>query len=514
MKSSRTQKGAMNAAVSVSMHFVSLLINFISRTVFLAYMQSEYLGINGLFSNILTVLSLAELGIGDALVYALYRPMREQNWDELDRLIGFAKRAYRVLACVVAVIGIGVSFFLEHLIAEPPVIQENLRIIFFFYLANSVCSYLLAYKSLILTADQSQYISSLISQGAKILQQFLQILVLVLFGSFYLYLLCQVVCTILNNATVWWIINRRYPNLRRQSAEQLPRDKLTKIKSDMASLSVSKIAGVIANGTDNIIISKMIGLIEAGLVSNYTLITNAVNGILWQGVRALMGSIGNFNADSTQEQRRCVFDQLMILCYGLYAIACVCIVVLSGPFVDLCWGAQYVLEDKTVFALALILYVTGVNFPAYSFRVTMGEFSKIKYFHLAAGILNLVVSVALAPGMGVFGVFLATSVTRIFTSELMDGYLVSVKILGRTFFWYAKQYVGFFLAFCVNIWLSGKVVDCVSVPGVWGFVLKALTCVLCSGMIFLACFGWTEPFLNLVGRGRLLLKELFSKNSK
>ena len=504
MKHNRTQKSAINAAVAVAAQCLSLLLSFVARTVFIANMQREYLGIGGLFSNILTVLSLAELGIGDALVYALYKPMKEQNREELKQLIGFAKRVYHIMALVVAAIGIAVSFFLNDLIKEAPDVQEDLRLIFYFYLANSVCSYLLAYKSLVLTADQCQYITSLVSQGAKILQQILQMLVLMLFHSFYLYLACQIFCTVLNNVVVLRIINKRYPYLKERSKGRLPKEKLNGIGKDVASLSVSKISGVVANGTDNIIISKMIGLVEVGLASNYSLIINAVNGILWQGIRSLMGSIGNFNVDSTLEHRRSVFDQLQLLSYWLYAMASVCVIVLAGPFVELCWGAEFLLDGKTVFAMMLVPYVGGVNFAAYSFRATMGEFSKIKYFHLAAGILNLVVSVAVAPSMGLFGVFLATSVTRIFTSELMDGYLVAKKILGKSFWWYAGKYLLLFGVFIVDLMLTGMVVRLIGFTGITGLLVKGAVCVLCSNGILLAVFGRTAAFKNLLVRTKSL----------
>jgi len=310
MERNRTQKSAINLFVAVITQCLNMLLSFVVRTIFISTMEVEYLGIGGLFSNILTVLSLAELGVGDALVFAMYKPMKEQNWDEMRQLLGLAKRIYRVMAIVVACIGILSSFFLDYMIKEMPNIKENIQSVFFLYMLNLTCSYFLAYKSLFLIANQSQCVVSLVSQGTKILQQLLQMLVLLVLHNYYVYLLCQVFCTVLNNFLILIYIRKRFPCIREERREKFPKKKLEIILKNVSSLSVSKIAGVIATGTDNIVISKCIGLVEVGLVSNYNLIINAINGILWQGIRALMGSIGNFNVDSTIEKRKCVFDQL------------------------------------------------------------------------------------------------------------------------------------------------------------------------------------------------------------
>lgn len=505
MSRNRTQKSAINASVSLGAHLFSIVLSFVARTVFVACMQTEYLGISGLFTNILTVLSLAELGLGDALLFALYRPMKEQNRDELARLIGFAKKIYYVLALVVLLIGTGVSFFLNSLIKDVPDIPESLRVIFFIYLANSAASYLMAYKSMILTADQRQYVSSLIGQGAKVAQLLLQIGVLLISQNFYAYLVCQVICTLGNNVAVMVYINRHYPYLNKKGVGKPEKQTVKKMISDVRSLSVSKIAGVVANGTDNIIISKLIGLTQVGLASNYSMIVSAANGVLWQGVNALMGSIGNFNVDAEEERKGKVFDQLQLLSYWLYSFVFIGITVMANSFVGECWlGEEFLLDSKTVFAMALPLYVSGVNYAAYSFRVTKGVFGKIQYFHLAAGVLNLVVSVLAAPYLGMFGVFLATSVTRVLTSELADGYLVAKKVLGRTFRWYVGKYVLLFGVMMGNLLITGAAVHFIPLSGMIGFLVKGVCCVLVCNGIFLLVFGKTEAFRGLLGRGKAL----------
>lgn len=494
-------------AVSVSTQSVNILVSFIARFLFIRLLSEEYLGIGGLFSNILTVLSMVELGLGDALTFAFYKPMQERNEDELVRLFLFSKRIYRILALTVASIGIGISFFLEVLAEDVPQIPENFRVIFYLFLINTVISYLMAYKRMVLLADQKQYIISLTTQIVYIVQQILQIAALAFTHSYYLYLVCQVLCTLANNVWISHIATKHYPFFRKDANSQLEKSKVRKIWSDMKSLSISKIAGVIANGTDSIIISKNIGLTAVGLVSNYTMIINAVNGIMWQALNALVGSIGNFNVDSSKEEKNNVFSEVFLLAYWMYSVACVCLITLLNPFVELWLGSRFVLDGYIVFALVFIVYVSGVNFPAYSFRVTSGIFREVRWFHLASAILNLIMSVILVFRWGLFGVFIATSASRLLTSEIADGYLVSKRILGQSYLKYVTSYLVCLALFCGNIWLCSVVTDQINMTGIFGFLLKAGSCLLCSNLLLFSMLGRTEAFNRIWRRFWRILRK-------
>lgn len=494
MRLGRTARGMKNAVICAGAQCVQILLSFLTRTVFVAALPAEYLGIGGLFSNILTVLSLAELGMGDAFAFALYRPMKAGDREGVRRLYRFGGRIYRGLALAVAVLGLGVSLFLEWFVEEVPAIPENFRVVYLLFLADAVCSYGMGHKRAVLAADQNSYVTALVTQLGKAGQLCAQAVCLYVWRSYYGYLLIQIAGTVSVNLWLSRIVRSCYPDL--DGGSGMPDASVrAQMQDHVRSLAVSKVAGVAANGTDNIILSRMLGLGQVGLLSNYTMVTNAVSGVLWQGVNALMGSIGNFNVDAPVERKRQVFDQLFLLSYWLYGVVCVCLAVLLDPFVTDWLGEGYTIGPSAVFALSLTVLVTGINFPAYSFRVTHGLFRQIQYFHMASAVGNLLLSVALATRWGMYGVLIATSIARIATSEMADGYLVYRNILQRPFLRFLGRYFGGLALYGINLTICGAIAG--RVPG---FLGKAVVCFGASNLVMLAAFGRSEAFWALVKR--------------
>ena len=184
----RTQKSARNMTVGMVSQLLTILLSFISRTVFIHFLSSEYLGINGLLANVLTVLSFAELGIADAMTYAMYKPAKEDDRETINKLMILYRKLYTIIAAVVGGIGLFLSFFINHIVATPPDIPESLQVIFGFYIVNNMASYLLTYKKSILIANQENYIVTSVCQVTAILQQIFQMLILWLTHQYYLYL--------------------------------------------------------------------------------------------------------------------------------------------------------------------------------------------------------------------------------------------------------------------------------------------------------------------------------------
>ena len=266
---SRTQKSAKNMTVGMLSQLFTLLLSFVSRTIFIKYLTAEYLGISGLFSNVLTVLSFAELGIGDAMTYAMYKPVKEDNRKLVNQLMVVYKKAYIGIAIVVGTIGLLLSFFLNFIISEPPDIPESLQLIFWLYVINNMASYLLTYKKSILIAYQENYIISGVQQLSSVIQQIAQMIVLYFTRQYILYLIIQILCTILNNIIISIVVKKRYAWINEKESETLPHEVSKEIFTNVKALSISKIAGVVSNGSDNIIISKFIGLSSVGVVRTF-----------------------------------------------------------------------------------------------------------------------------------------------------------------------------------------------------------------------------------------------------
>ncbi|MGL0917104.1 lipopolysaccharide biosynthesis protein [Faecalibacterium duncaniae] len=483
----------------------TLWLSFVSRTVFIKFLTAEYLGISGLFSNVLTVLSFAELGIGDAMTYAMYKPVKEDNRKLVNQLMVVYKKAYTGIAVVVGAIGLGLSFFLSFIIAEPPDIPESLQLIFWLYVVNNMASYILTYKKSILIAYQENYIVSEVQQIASLIQQIAQMIVLCFTKQYILYLIIQILCTILNNIIISVVVKKRYPWINEKDGEELPQEVSKEIFKNVKALSISKIAGVVSNGSDNIIISKFVGLSSVGVASNYTMIINSLNGILWNGLSSLTSSFGNFNVDSTIGQRRKLFNELFLCSYWLYGFMTIGIITLANSFVPLWVGSNYLVPQGVVLALVLITYISGVNFPVYTYQSTLGMFDKMKIPYVLFAVFNILLSILLGKNWGLFGVYIATSITRLCTSEVSSGYYVYRYGLKLSPLKYLKKYVIYFLILILNILVTNYAVSLVQIAGIIGFSIKVVTCTVVCNAIYFVCFFRTTEFRNLLIRAKGLL---------
>ena len=492
-------------AVGLVSQVFTLLLSFVTRTFFIKLLTAEYLGINGLFSNVLTVLSFAELGIGSAMTYAMYKPVKENDHKLINQLMLFYKKAYTAIAITVGIIGLILSFFLGYIVAEPPKIPESLQVIFWLYIINNMASYLLTYKKSILIAYQEDYIISGVQQITSVVQQLLQIILLWLTRQYLIYLLIQISCTIANNVAISIIVRKRYPWLSEKDQDELPPEVSQEIHKNIKALSVSKIAGVISNGSDNIIISKFVGLSAVGVASNYTMIINSLNGILWNGLSSLTSSFGNFNVDSTIGQRRKLFNELFLCSYWLYGFMTIGIITLANSFVQLWVGSNYLVPQGVVLALVLITYISGVNFPVYTYQSTLGMFDKMKIPYVLFAVFNILLSILLGKNWGLFGVYIATSITRLCTSEVSSGYYVYRYGLKLSPLKYLKKYVIYFLILILNILVTNYAVSLVQIAGIIGFSIKVVTCTVVCNAIYFVCFFRTTEFRNLLIRAKGLL---------
>ena len=503
--SNRTQKSVKNMTIGMLSQLFTLWLSFVSRTVFIKFLTAEYLGISGLFSNVLTVLSFAELGIGDAMTYAMYKPVKEDNRKLVNQLMVVYKKAYTGIAVVVGAIGLGLSFFLSFIIAEPPDIPESLQLIFWLYVVNNMASYILTYKKSILIAYQENYIVSEVQQIASLIQQIAQMIVLCFTKQYILYLIIQILCTILNNIIISVVVKKRYPWINEKDGEELQQEVSKEIFKNVKALSISKIAGVVSNGSDNIIISKFVGLSSVGVASNYTMIINSLNGILWNGLSSLTSSFGNFNVDSTIGQRRKLFNELFLCSYWLYGFMTIGIITLANSFVQLWVGSNYLVPQGVVLALVLITYISGVNFPVYTYQSTLGMFDKMKIPYVLFAVFNILLSILLGKNWGLFGVYIATSITRLCTSEVSSGYYVYRYGLKLSPLKYLKKYVIYFLILILNILVTNYAVSLVQIAGIIGFSIKVVTCTVVCNAIYFVCFFRTTEFRNLLIRAKGLL---------
>lgn len=449
-ETSRTQNTIRNTVYGISTQILTVVISFITRTVFIEFLSVEYLGVNGLFTNILTVLSLAELGFGGAMVYSMYQPLAKKDYAILKELMHFYSKVYRVIGLTVGALGLLLVPFLNFIIKDTSNIS-NLTVIYLLFLLNSVSSYFFSYKRSILQADQKQYIISKNYLFFNILKSLIQIIVLILFKNYLLFLAIQVLSTFMENLFISRKVNEIYPFLKLNNNVELDSKEKKRIWTNVKALMIYKVGSAALDGTDNIIISSFVGVSAVGYLSNYTLIVGSVSMVLQQLTNAVTGSIGNYVATEKIEKQENLFYNIVFMYFVIFGFSFVALFMLLNPFITLWIGEEYTLPNFTVFAISFNWYITGIMNPIWTFRSTKGLFIYGRYRPVISAVINVIVSILLAFKWGLLGVLLGTTITRLSTNSWYDPYIVFKHGFNKSPRTYYKKQIMYFISLFVPV---------------------------------------------------------------
>ena len=508
---SRTLNSARNIFAGFISQGIVLGVGFINRMVFIRCLSAEYLGLNGLFTNILSMLSLAELGIGTAIVYALYKPLAENDERQIAILMKFFAKAYKAIGLFVAVIGIGLLPFLNQLIGEAPNVHENIYAVYLLYLFNTAVSYFFTYKSSLLIADQKNYILTIISSLVTIIQCAAQCLILLLTKNYLLYLICQVSCSLIYNFIISGIASHCYPFLRRYPKERLDAQTQHTLFTNVKALVITKISGILVNSTDNIIITALNGLAVTGINSNYVLLTSTLNGILNVIFSGMTASIGNANAVEAADRKKQIFYAINLLNFWLFGWCTISFIILANDLVDLFFGEQYLLSMDIVIIMAVNFYTVGMQNAVWTYNSTLGLFRYGRYLGLVTGALNIVLSIILGKQMGLFGILFATFLSRLFTNIWYSPYAVFVHGFHEKFSSYLRKYLMYILYLCITLLSTIILIQIPINNGVIFLLYKLFICIVFPNLIFFLIFKDKNEFQILRSKMLLLYKVFISR---
>ena len=418
----RTRYTLINMVVNVGGQLMNQVLLFISRMVFIHYLSAAYLGVNGLFTDVLGILNLAELGVGTAMIYSLYEPAAKNDEHRLAQLMNLYRLLYRIVAVMVLLVGLALMPFLGFFIKDSSGI-EHLRLIYLMYMANSVCSYLLSYKNSIYLAYQKAYVRNLWAQLCDAVKTLFQIVLIVLTGNFILYLAVQFVMQFIPNIIVSVKVDKEFPYLK--ECRELPeKEKFHGILRNVGAMSFHKLGTVIVRNTDSLLMSSFVGLLSVGIYSNYKLVTKSINDLLRKVYSAFTGSIGNLGATQDPEYIYRIYQQLDFFVFVFYGYFAAGMALLFNPFIRLVFGENYVFPQATVLVIVTQFYVTGVRQINLQFREALGLFWHDRYKAVAESIINLVVSILLVKRFEVTGVFLGTIISTMTTCFWVEPYVL------------------------------------------------------------------------------------------
>ena len=494
----RTKNSFINFLANTGSYIINLILSFIARTIFIYVLSAEYLGVNGLFGNILSVLSLAELGIGTAMLFHMYKPVAEENEEEICKMMNLYRILYSVVAAVVALLGLALVPFLDVLIKDKPDI-EGLTVIYLLYLANTVCSYLWGYKRAIIDAHQKSYVGTLYTTAFQTIQFVLQIIVLLVFRNFIIYLVVQIACGILTNITVAHKADKMYPYLRKDR-KSLPEKKQVKsIFKNMGAMSIHKLGDVVLNNTDSLIMSSFVGIISVGIYSNYLMISASINSALMGVLNATIASVGNLSATEDKEDVYRVFKVLEFLCFWMYSYVCVGMMIVYNPFMEAWAGDEYVFSLAIVFLFVFNFYISGMRKVVLIFRDVMGLYWYDRYKPIFEVVINLVVSIILAQYIGIAGVFLGTFVSVMSTCFWVEPLVVYKHGFKKK----VSHYFGIFFKYTFIMFAVGGasywVCSFIDMGGFLEVILKSVICTVLYNGVLLLLFYRTNEFKILWG---------------
>ncbi len=491
---SRIKNSLINLTGAIINQVTLILLTFISRTIFIKVLGVEYLGLSGLYTNIITIFSLAELGLSTSILYLLYKPVAENNQEKLNSLIKFFSQIYKYIIIVILIGSLILMPFLPFIIKTTISSQECL-IYYLLFVVDTVFSYLFMYKILLLNADQRNYIVTNTSTIIIIIKSILQIFLLLYYKSYTLYLIIQIISTLSNNLILSFIANKKYPFLKDKSQELTITEK-KEVKKNIESQFIYKFSNVLLNGTDYILISILVSTECVGYYSNYNVIVATVNTIITLLFTALMGSLGNFIAKENKEKMTAMFKIFNFIGNYLGTICSVLLLFLLNDFITLWLGNSFILDTNVLLIIVGNFYLQTVLQPINSFRNTTGLFNETKYIMPVAAALNILLSIIFGLWWGLFGILFASFIARFVTVFWFEP-----KVLFKKFKDYNLQKYFFnqtteFVILIVIVFIINFISKNLTLTWFY-FILKALIIFLIANVIILILNFRKKEFKDL-----------------
>lgn len=414
---SRTKNSIRNIIFGSINRIITIFLPFIVRTIMIQVLGSEYLGLNSLFTSILQVLNLAELGIGNTLVYSMYKPIAENDTQKVCKLLNYYKKCYKIIGIIILIIGILLLPFLDKLIAGEYPIDINIYYIFMIYLVNTILSYFLfAYKSSLLIASQRNDINSKINLILVIIQNLAQIVLLMILKNYYYYMIVLPIITIVNNLTISYIVDKEYPQYKPNGKIEKSENQI--IKKNVKGMFLHKIGTVVLSNVDNIVISSFLGLVILGIYNNYYYIITALFGFLKVIMDSLRASVGNSIILESKEKNYNDFIKFNFLYVWIISWMSICLLCLMQNFIELWIGKEYLLDKYMVVLFVIYFFTHKWCDMLCVYQEARGLWWENRYVPMIAALVNLVVNIVLVNKIGLPGILISTIISVVFIYDI------------------------------------------------------------------------------------------------
>ena len=517
MRLERAKNASRNLIFGILNKIVCLLVPFILRTIIIYVLGVEYIGLGSLFTSILNILNMVELGISSAIVFNMYQAIADNDTKLICALMNLYKKVYRIIGAIVLVAGLAVMPFLRYLISGDVPPDINLYILYGIYLAQAVLTYFVfAYRNSLFTAHQRADITSNVSTLVFTLQYSMQAVFLLVFKNYYVYAVFLPITTLLNNIILAVISKKKYPLYKPEGT--LDDEVKKEISKKVKALFLYKLGSVVLLSVDTIVISSFLGLTELGKYNNYYYVITALFGFLTVYYNSMTAGIGNSLNLESYEKNKKDFDRLFFMQGWLIGFCTVCLLCLYQPFIGIWVGENLMFPFGIVICFSIYFYIWKMMDIVNLYKDAAGLFKYDKYRPIVASIINLTINLILVRFIGIYGILLSTIISILLVILPWSTYVLFKhlfnKNMKRDLIEYFLKYLGFtvitLIASTVTYFIC-MMVPLVSVPGL---LIKLLICLVVPNLIFLFFFSFYKDYKETRDWGFGKVKNLLKRGKK
>lgn len=490
----RIKNSIKNIYISILTQIIISILGFISRKVFLDNLGAEYLGINGLLTNVISMLGLVEGGIGLSIVYNLYKPLADDDKPKIIALVQLYKKIYTILAIVVFALGLAIYPLLNLIIKDGSNIKY-MGVVYFIFVIKNVISYLNAHKWSLINADQKGYILSKYNLLFNIITIVSKIFILQITKNYILFLLIEITIFIIQNIWNGRVVNYKYSYLKTKEKYNIDKDTKDNLIKNVKAIFLHNIGTYCVFGTDNILISAFISLKTVGLYSNYTMVISQLASLLTPVLGGIGASVGNLIATESKEKSYDVFKITYLINFWIYSVSTIFLFNLLEPFITWCFGNDLLLGRLAFFFILLNFYISGMRSSILIFKQKAGIFDDDKYIPLIESAINLGSSIILIKYFGLAGIFMGTTISSLICPVRITPKIVYNKVFNKPVKEYFKNYI---IYITLTILVGGLTTFIcnflIRFDGFIALVFKGSICLFIVNIIYIIIFFRTSEF--------------------
>lgn len=488
---SRKSNSIRNMFYAIGTYIITVLLAFVERKIFVRSLSEVYLGLNGVMTNVLSILAISELGFGEAIMFSLYKPIRERDNDKITALLYLYKKTYLVISAVIVVAAIIFAPFIPNFVEKSGLPSREIYLAYTLFVLSTLASYFGAHRRSIIIAYQKRYIVSAVHCICRCLMYIAQIIFLIYSRNYYVYLITVVLAALVESLALFRIAGQKYPVVRRKDIVLIPNEEKKEIYKNIAAMAMHKIGGTLVTSTDNLLISKMVGVVEVGLYSNYILLRTTIYTVthsIYKAIIASMGDLGNDNKEYAEK----IFKRINFGSGILFGWCSICLLCLYDDFITLWLGERFLLDRFTVVLIVVSFYLTCMREPVIMTRDAFGLFWKDRWKPVAEACLNLIISIVCALRIGLPGIVIGTIVSTLLTCFWVEPYILYKYGFEKNSLQYFIHYLKYFIISLIGFVISYTLCKAVNNTNIFTFLVKCLICTIIPNVIFIILTFKTE----------------------